>query len=365
MKAAPLNRTNSVLLCGILICVVLYYARQVLIPVTAAAMLAMLVTPLATWLEEKGMKRVFSSLVGVLLFLTIIGLVLTLVIMQGKQLASQAPQMQEKITELQGQMQGFIYTNWNIPPEKQSEYVQKQVQSVQESAGSTLKKFVTGLTGVTGGIVLIIVFMFLFLLQREKYEAFLLKLYKGNDVKRAQEIIQKTSKVAQYYLIGRLISIAILTALFTAGLMIVGVKNAFLLSFIAAILTIVPYVGSLIGGLFPFLVALVTSDTTTALWALGVILFVQSIDNYFIEPYVVGGEVNISAFFTILILVIGGLVWGIAGMILFIPLLGIAKIIFDNMEELEPYGYLIGDQQEGRQSGRMWTRIKQKLGIKG
>ena len=365
MKAASLSRTNGVLLCGILICVVLYYARQVLIPVTSAAMLAMLLTPLSAWLEGKGIKRVLSSLICVLVFIIIISLVALLVVMQGKALAQQAPQMQQKILSIQEQLQGFIEANWSIPPEKQQAFIQKQAQSIAQSASGTLKKLITGLTGITGGVVLIIVFMFLFLYQREKYETFLMKLYKGDEPDRARQVIRRTSRVAQHYLVGRLISIAILTALFTIGLMIVGIENAFLLSFIAALLTIVPYVGSVVGGLFPFLVALVTEDsTTTALWALGVIVFVQCIDNYFIEPLVVGGEVNISAFFTILILVIGGFIWGVAGMILFIPLLGIAKIVFDNVDELEPYGYLVGDQQEGRQSKRMWRKIKGVFGKK-
>jgi predicted PurR-regulated permease PerM len=70
---------------------------------------------------------------------------------------------------------------------------------------------------------------------------------------------------------------------------------------------------------------------------------VQAVDNYFIEPFVVGGEVNLSALATIIALIAGGLLWGIAGMILFIPLLGIAKIVFDNVEKLEPIGFLIGD----------------------
>jgi predicted PurR-regulated permease PerM len=365
MKAVPLNRVNSVLLCGILICIVLFYAKQVLIPVTAAVMLAMLVTPLAGWLERKGVGRAFSTLLCVLLVLLVLAAVMMLIVTQGKSLASQVPKMQEKVTLLLQQAQSSIEAKWNISPEKQVSFVKEQSHSFLQSSGSFLKTFLTGTTAVLGGFVLIIVFMFLLLYQREKYETFLLKLYKGDDPDRAKEVINKTSKVAQHYLVGRLISVAILTALYTIGLVAIGIENAFLLSFIAALLTIVPYVGSIIGGLFPFMVALVTEDSfTPAMWTLGVIVFVQSIDNYFIEPYVVGGEVNISAFFTILILAVGGFVWGVAGMILFIPLLGIAKIVFDHVDELQPYGYLVGDQQEGRQSSRLWNTIKKKLGIK-
>jgi predicted PurR-regulated permease PerM len=363
MKATSLQRTNGVLLCGILICVVLYYARQILIPVTGAALLAMLVTPFANWLEKKGIKRVWSTLLSVLLVLVTVSALFALVAFQAQKLSSDMPRIQQKTSQMIQDLQMWIESQYNVPAEEQMSFVKKQSESFLQSSGSFLRKTLSGITMIAGGLVLIIVFMFLLLYQREKYEAFILKLYKGNDPDKARQVLERTTRIAQYYLVGRLISIGILTALFTAGLMMVGVRNAFLLSLVAALLTIIPYIGSVVGGLFPFLVALVTEDSTgTAMWALGVVVFVQSIDNYFIEPYVVGGEVNISAFFTILILAVGGIVWGVAGMILFIPLLGIAKIVFDNVDELEPYGYLVGDQQEGRQSKRLWKKVKKLFG---
>ena len=71
-----------------------------------------------------------------------------------------------------------------------------------------------------------------------------------------------------------------------------------------------------------------------------------------------GGQVSISAFFTLLILFVGGTLWGVAGMVLFLPLLGVAKIICDSIPELKPYGFLIGDQREGKPSGALLGKIK-------
>ncbi|NJK95970.1 MAG: AI-2E family transporter [Bacteroidales bacterium] len=105
--------------------------------------------------------------------------------------------------------------------------------------------------------------------------------------------------------------------------------------------------------------AVVTEDTFgPALGVIVVISLAQIFDNYFIEPYVVGGNVNISPLFTILILIIGGLIWGIAGVILFLPLLGMLKIFFDNVEGLYPYAYLIGDQNDSTPANGMWQKIK-------
>jgi predicted PurR-regulated permease PerM len=207
--------------------------------------------------------------------------------------------------------------------------------------------------------MLVLVFTFLFLLHREKYENFFVLMYKDEKREDAKAIISKVSKIAQQYLSGRAISIIILTVFYTVGLLILGIKNAFLLSAIAAIVTFIPYVGPVIGGLLPFFMALVSNDSFgPALGVLIVISLAQLIDNYFIEPYVVGGNVNVSPFFTIFILIVGGLVWGIAGVILFLPLLGMIKIILDNVEGLYPYAFLIGDQNGDGGSNGIMKKIK-------
>lgn len=117
-----------------------------------------------------------------------------------------------------------------------------------------------------------------------------------------------------------------------------------MLAAIAAIVNIIPYVGPLMAGVFPILVALVTKDTLQpAIWVAITFIIIQAIDNYFVTPFVMGGEVSLSALSTIIIIICGGFLWGIAGMILFIPMLSVAKIIFDHVEGLKPYGYLVGD----------------------
>jgi predicted PurR-regulated permease PerM len=144
--------------------------------------------------------------------------------------------------------------------------------------------------------------------------------------------------------------------LFSTFLLIIGIKNAVLLGCIAGLLSIMPYIGPVLGGVFPLLMALITEDTTQpAILVVIMLVVIQTIDNYFIEPVVVGGEVALSAISTILILIIGGTLWGPVGMIVFIPILGIAKIIFDHVDSLKPYGYLIGDPDERKPSKlKLW-----------
>ena len=129
--------------------------------------------------------------------------------------------------------------------------------------------------------------------------------------------------------------------------MVIGVQNALLLSAIAALVNIIPYIGPILAGVFPLVMALTGSDSfTPAIWVVISFSIIQGIDNYFITPYTLGGEVRLSALATILAIISGGFVWGVAGMILFIPMLSIAKIVFDHIPSLKPYGFLIGDPGE-------------------
>lgn len=305
------------------------------------------------------MKRIFSSLISLLMLVVVSTGILVLVYLQAKNLVDEGPKIEEKTKEFLVHAQSYISSVLDITEEKQNAMIKKQLDSGAGSFGKVLTGIVSGIIGMVGSAVIVLIFTFLLLYQREKYESFFIQAFSNTPPEKSKEILAKISKVSQSYLTGRALSILIFTVLFTSGFLIIGLKNAFLLAFVAALLTIVPYVGSIVGGLFPFAVALVTKNSTNvAFGALAVILIVQAIDNYFIEPYVIGGEVNISGFFTILILLVGGLIWNVAGMILFLPMLAVAKIIFDAVPHLNPYGYLIGDQQQGKQSKRLLEKIK-------
>lgn len=359
MKRLSITQINDNLLFFILLTVVLYFGRDILILTVFSIFLAMLMTPVSNKLESWGVNRVFSTLISVFLIVISIMAVLTLITAQIVTLTEDLPQIQKRLEEFITSIQGWVENQFGMSPEQQIKALKEQTKNTISSAGSYLTGVVTGIVTLFGGFMLVLVFTFLFLLHREKYENFFVLMYKDEKREDAKAIISKVSKIAQQYLSGRAISIIILTVFYTIGLLILGIKNAFLLSAIAAIVTFIPYVGPVIGGLLPIFMALVSNDSFgPALGVLIVISLAQLFDNYFIEPYVVGGNVNVSPFFTIFILIVGGLVWGIAGVILFLPLLGMIKIILDNVEGLYPYAYLIGDQNGDAGSNGIMKKIK-------
>jgi predicted PurR-regulated permease PerM len=129
------------------------------------------------------------------------------------------------------------------------------------------------------------------------------------------------------------------------ALLIIGVPYAVLLGVIGALLNILPFIGGILAVLFPILVAMATIDgSSTPLWIVISYMTIQFIDNHFLVPYIVASRVKINALISIVIVLMGGALWGIAGMFLSIPVIGVLKIIFDRIPEMKAWGMLIGTE---------------------
>ena len=358
LKPLELSRLNRFLLLLILISVILYFGRQFFVLITFSAFLAMLMSPVSNMLEKHRVSRIFSSVISVFIMLAIITGIILLLLGQISSVIDDFPKIKLKSEELINNIIFWLNNSLGISSEQLTIALKEQVSGAMSGAGNFVAGFLRGTITFLGSFILVLVFTFLFLLNREKYENFIVMLYRPERREEARKIIIRTSKIAQQYLTGRLISIFILSMLYLAGFTIIGLKNAVLLSVIASIVTFIPYAGPILGGMVPFFMAIIEGSFNQALGVVVVISLAQLFDNYFIEPYVVGGSVNISPFFAIFILIVGGVFWGIAGVILFLPLLGILKIIFENIEGLHPYAYLIGDQRDSPAPETIWLKIK-------
>ena len=362
MKKELVSRVNQRLLFWVLLIVILHYGRTFLVPLVFAALLAMLMVPLCRKLDRK-MTRAYSTLICV--FIVFVGLLVMMGVLAGQIAAfsNDLPELKEKLGEFINQGQSFIEDRFNVSQQKQKGLIKDQLESAGKTAGKFLGGLLGGVAAIATSTALTLVYTFLLLYHKEKYSNFFLRIFSKEENSEVKEVIEQISDVSQKYLFGRVISILILIILYSIGLLIVGADYAILLAAVAGLLAFIPYIGTAAGGLFPILMALVTQDLQTALWTGAVIAGIQAVDNYFIEPYLVGGEVSLSALSTILAIISGGLIWGAAGMILFIPLLGIAKIIFDHIDQLKPYGYLIGDP-DGRASTKVKDWFKKTFGGK-
>lgn len=361
-KLYPLIKTNLILLLFFLIFGGLYFGSAFFIPLTYAAVLAMLMTPLCEKLETSGINRALASIICILLlivFLTGLGAILST---QISNFSDNIPLIEQRINQTIYEAQLYISETFGISPERQDEMVEGG-DSEESSAGggfvSAIMGILASITGIMGSSLLTLVYLFMLLFYRRHFARFILKLVRDNQRERAQTVIDDSARVAQQYLVGRGLLMLNLAILYSIGLSLAGLNNAILFSIIAALFSIIPYVGNVIGVSIPLLMALTQGDgITLVIWVLVVFSVIQFFESYFLEPYVVGAEVDIHPFFTVAIIIVGELVWGISGMILAIPLLGIVKIIFSNIDEMEPYAFLIGPNNEGKDTVKIGQRIK-------
>jgi predicted PurR-regulated permease PerM len=175
-------------------------------------------------------------------------------------------------------------------------------------------------------------------------------------------VVKKVTLVSQKYLIGIFLDVLILSVLNSTGFLILGLPHAILFGVFASILNIIPYIGVLIGSTLPILMAFLTKDEMSyPLAVAGICFFVQFLDNNFITPYVVGSSVSINPLTAIFVLIASALIWGIPGMVLCIPLTGMAKVVCDNVESMKPYGFLLGEEVNFRTQEHIQDKLVNRL----
>lgn len=342
-----LNKTIRVLLLAFLLTILLYYGRPLLVPICFAALFSMLLLPVAQKMESWGVNKALSIILSELLIVLFFGGIILLLTWQISDMSQNASQIEQSINEKLKQIKEFLTGSFGISPQKQEEIIQKQ----QESSGDKLAAILSGVLASLGTLLanflLVLVYVFLFMYFRGHLKKFVLKLVPREKASATTKVIENSRKVAQKYIGGLMLMIVGLWIMYSIGFGLVGVKNFFFFAIICGLLEIVPFVGNLIGNILTVIFALAQGAGMDVV--IGILItyaLVQFIQTYLLEPLVVGSEVSINPVFTIIGIVVGEFIWGIPGMILAIPLMGIAKIIFDHVEPLKPYGFLIGEEKK-------------------
>ena len=310
-----------------------------------------LLFPISSKLEKYKIPRAFAIIISIFIAIIFFGGLIYFFVDQLNSFRDDLPQLKIQLANKGSRILEWIETKTRIPQENQIFWLkEKLTASANSSSGLLMGIFST--TGTFLAMFALIPFYIFFLTYfREKYKRFILLVAEENQ-KQALEILRKISLVSRKYLKGVFLDVMILSVLGSVGYLLLDIRHAILFGVLAAILNIIPYVGVLFGSLLPIMMAIITKDEIGyAIGALAVAVVVQFIDNNFISPYVVGSSVSINPLTAIIVLIIGALVWGIAGMVLSIPIAGMMKVAFDNIDSLKPYGYLIGEEVNYLQKG--------------
>ena len=323
---------------------ILILGKSILSPIMTAFILALLLRPLSSRMERFKIPRGFSSILSIVaIFIVLFGLSYFFSSQVGN-ISRDMDSLGERMNEIIDRGHSMMEDNFGIKQQQQSQYLKNSLNTFLKGSTSFFTSTVTATAGFLTAFFLFLFALFFFLYYRRFFVSFVYKLFSFKNHDKVRDTIIKIELVVRSYILGLFTVILIIAVLNTTGLMLLGIQHAVFFGALAAVLTIIPYIGIFIGSLLPIIFALVTKDS---LWyPVGVALvfwFVQFLEGNFITPNIVGGRVSINPFAAIVALFIGGMIWGPIGMILSIPVLAMLKVIFDAIDSMKPYGFLLGN----------------------
>ncbi len=322
----------------ILVSALFYFGKPLLVPLFFGLLIAIVMCPVCRWLERKGCTRSIATFFCLLIVTVLIAALVLLLVWQVNLLRNDVPVIIEKTS-------AFVHS---IQQQMAARFGLEQVQS---NWGERLTSGAAGMIGTVFSaassmffmLFLIPVYTALFLYHRNVFVQFLQSVVPVKYKQQLDDILNQTIHTYFNYIKGMVLVYIFVGILNSIGLLALGVRHAILFGMLCAVMTIIPYLGILISALLP--ITVVWMDTGNVLYPIAVIAlftFVQYLEANVIFPKVVGTQLNVSTFIILVAIIAGGIIWGVSGMVLFIPFAAIFKIISDNVEELKPLNILLG-----------------------
>lgn len=367
--------------------------QDFLIPLVTAMILAMLMNPVAQKLMKWGVGRVWAVLLSDLIVVLFIASMIFLLAAQANQIAQNWEQIEKTVQPRIEQVQKFYDDNIKGSVEQFQQNDESKTQNEQGgtsngsndsqqqnqqknngASGLSLENIRNALTSIVSNIfsflsnlLLILVYIFFFVFYQKKFENALIGLFAEKKRDHVRKVISKSAKIAQKYLFGRFILIGILAGLYMIAFTIAGIDYAIFIALLAALFSLLPFVGNFIGFGLAIVMTFISGGETAQF--VGIVIafaIIQFIESYLLEPFIVGDKVDLNPVVIIVGIVLGNIVWGIMGMLLVIPLLGIIKVVLDNISALRPLGYAldqrdVSDNEDGLPE-KIIKWVKRKMG---
>lgn len=298
--------------------------------------------PVCAWLEKKGSGRLTAIIVSISLLMLSGLFIVALLVYQFISFLDEWPGIQEKLGQAVADVSEMI-TIVGLSKEEQANLISKLSD---QSGGNVLGLIQNAISASTFSIVLLVlipVYAVLILYYRQYWVKILARIFPSENNEGLREMLTLTIKAYYNFIKGMALVYIVVGSLNSVGLLLLGVPHAILFGFIASILTFVPYVGIIVGSLLPMAMAWITYDS---IWypvgIIGIFAFVQYLEANVIFPVAVSNRLNVNTLVMLLAIFTGGILWGMAGMILFVPFAGIAKLIADHNPKWRTASMILG-----------------------
>lgn len=340
----PFYAKASLLLIGLYFFIsILYIAQGIILPLIYATILAISMSPAVDFLVKNRMNRAMSITVVLTIVFLLTSALIALLASQASFLSQAYPQLLSKFQTLSTECIEWTACYFNISAQKINEWLANGSDELMNNSGVVIGKTLLTMGGFLSVAFLTPVYIFMLLLYKSHLVAFIHRIFGDNNDNKVSDILIKTKTIVQSYLVGLFLEFAIVGTLNSICLLILGIKYAILFGLLGALLNVIPYIGGIIAvGLF-MIIALLTKSPIYAFYVLVLYTIIQFIDNHYIVPKIIGSKVKLNALICLIAVISSAALWGVPGMFLSIPLTAIIKLIFDNIDSLKSWGFLLGD----------------------
>lgn len=327
----------------LLVFYITYLGQTIVLPLVFAILLAILLDPFVNYLTRRKMNRIISIFLVLIVALVVMGGLLSFVISQMTMFGEALPSLKEKSGLALKQFVEWSSRTFNMSAFRIDAWIDKVMNEEMSNSTAMIGQTVGKLLNILINAFLIPVYVFLILLYKQLLLTFIGKLFSYEKHRSVVDVLNESKVLIQKYLIGLLIEASIVAVLDSAVLLMIGIDYAILIGIICALLNFIPYIGGIVALFMTMAFALVTKSPAAAFMVMAGQFIVQVIDNNYLVPKVVGSRVRINALASIVVVLVGGELFGVAGMFLSIPITAIVKVICDKDERFQPLGLLLGD----------------------
>lgn len=336
------------------ISVILYFGRDVFIPASFALFISFVLYPICAWLQRRGIGNMAAVIISVLILLVLALALVTLLLSQFLSFTEEWPALQLKMSASINQLSEFFIDSVGISRAQQTDWLSQAGGQAAGGLMTFLQRTISFSVLSMVMLILIPVYSVLILYYRHHWAEILYRIFPKEQKEEIWEILLLTVKTYSNFLKGMGLVYLIVGVLNSLGLLLMGVPHAILFGFIASVLTFIPYVGIMVGSLLPIAMAWITYDSVW--YPVGIVAlftFVQYLEANIIFPFAVSKRLNVNTLVLLLAIFVGAVLWGVAGMILFVPFVGIIKLIADHNPKLNTLSLALG-------TGQITNRRKRK-----
>jgi predicted PurR-regulated permease PerM len=321
--------------------------KKILAPLFFSMLFALLLLPIANFFERRlKFPRVVAALVSMLIMISFLVFIFYLIGSQVTNLVQDWPSFKGQFHTSLDNLQNWIAGHFHVDIQNQKNYITKETSKVLSSGSEIKGATLLSLSSVLFFCTLITLFTFLLLLYRKLILRFLLAVFPKKSSAIICDIVENIQSIMRRYILGLLLEMSIVATICCTSFLIFGIKYAILLGLITAVFNIVPYAGIFSALVLSAFITFTVGSATKVLVVIITIFIVHLIDSNILLPFIVGSKIKINGLITVLAVIVGEMIWGISGMFLSVPLVGIIKIIFDRIESLKPWGMLLGYEQD-------------------